>query len=358
MEDEPEEQDIFDIDPFDTVVGQDASDDEAEDDDDDDGHLSDISSDAGELDDDLDQPAELPTNTAHIRDMVKKLDCILTLIFDHFQRAYTTINNSIISSPTAHAALPPLPSLPPNFSSPFPTPFQTSDIPQPESPSAPTAPTIPELQEAEIERNKSLLRMQFHTLLSIFDRTILPTFKSRYTQFLIFWYTSLNPEFSDIFQGMLVDRALFQKSSDVHNSTPAVSRAAAASYIGSFVSRASFVDRDAARRVVGVLCEFMRVHLDGVEELIRIEGGYSAGIGGYTQNSVFYAVAQAVFLIFCFRWRDLQEDIEGEGEDYFLGGQGDRGKKEWMPQLSVLRRVVLSVLNPLKVPSSLSDTQC
>ncbi|OBZ70320.1 hypothetical protein A0H81_09607 [Grifola frondosa] len=43
-------------------------------------------------------------------------------------------------------------------------------------------------------------------------------------------------------------------------------------------------------------------------------------------HSIFYAVAQAVFLIFCFRWRDLlevQEDV-----DEFAAGGGPA--KKWM----------------------------
>ncbi|KAE9409865.1 RNA polymerase I-specific transcription initiation factor RRN3, partial [Gymnopus androsaceus JB14] len=70
------------------------------------------------------------------------------------------------------------------------------------------------------------------------------------------------------------------------------------------------------------------------------------------QNTVFYAVAQALFLIFCFRWRDLLED--GEEEEVPMKGAksegGGRGKK-WMKQLDVVQRVVNSVLNPLKVCS-------
>ncbi|KNZ77234.1 RNA polymerase I-specific transcription initiation factor rrn3 [Termitomyces sp. J132] len=201
------------------------------------------------------------------------------------------------------------------------------------------------------ERRRDILRTQFHTLLAIFDRTILRTFKSRYTQFLLFWYTSLDPEFADIFQGMLVERALLESSTDgfSHISTPIVTRAAAASYIGSFVSRATFVDREDTRRVVGVLCEFLKAHLDRVEEIMR-EGGTGAEIGGMAQHTVFYAVAQTVFLIFCFRWRDLLEDEEGDDE--FLIGRKTEGGTRWIPQLGVLQRVVTSILNPLRVCSA------
>jgi RNA polymerase I-specific transcription initiation factor RRN3 len=297
--------------------------------------------------DDEARPFELPTNVVHIQDMVKKLDAILTLIFDHFHRAHTSMA-TLGTLPSALPYLPPLPRSTPH-SSPLSTPIPSHLEPYADEQlisvtGTPLLPSTTPSQSGTVDCSKNFLRTQFHTLLSIFDRTILRTFKSRYTQFLIFWYTSLDPEFSDVFQGMLVDRALFETSPDstTQNNTPAVTRAAAASYLGSFVSRATFVDREGVRRVVAVLCEFLRAHLEAVEEVDR-EGGY--GLTGIAHNTVFYAVTQAVFLIFCFRWRDL---LEEEDEDELLAG---RGGKKWMPQLNVLQRVVTSILNPLQVRS-------
>ncbi|KAF5387925.1 hypothetical protein D9615_000645 [Tricholomella constricta] len=360
-EDEVNQDDVFELDPFDTVLGQEGEDSDSENDDDeeDDGNLSDISSTAGDMDD-VAQAPEIPTNLTYIEDMVKKLDAILTLIFDHFHRNHTSITTSgTLQLPPPLPDLPPIDGLPSFPMSPLLSPSvqsSSSDLqPFTQSTSSPTIPatSTPQKEPSESEsseRRRSLLRTQFHTLLAIFDRTILRTFKSRYTQFLIFWYTSLDPEFADIFQGMLVERALFEVAADglTHTNTPAVTRAAAASYIGSFVSRATFVDREGARRVVGVLCGFMAAHLDGVEELVR-EGGLGL-LGGMAQHTVFYAVAQAVFLIFCFRWRELLED--DDGDDEFLMGSPDKGGKKWIPQLGVLQRVVMSILNPLRVCSA------
>ncbi|KAF8213904.1 RNA polymerase I-specific transcription initiation factor RRN3 [Mycena galopus ATCC 62051] len=330
LEDQMEDQDVFELDPFDTVLGLEDDDSDSDDDGDEDGDMSDISSDGG----DLDGPETL-SDVNHIQDMVKKLDAILTLLFEHFQRAHQAIPSSSDSPRTALPpelpALPPLPPLTPNLSplsSPMELPsafFPDSQLPDPTGSPSPPKP-LP-----------TSLNAQFHTLLSIFDRLILPTFKSRYTQFLVFFYTSLAPDFADIFLGLLVDRALFQSA------TPAVTRAAAAAYIGSFVSRAAFVDRDGARRVVGVLCEFLRAHVDGVEEAIRTNTTVASGPGSSAQSGVFYAVAQAVFLIFCFRWRDLLQDDEEE----LVAKPG----KKWMPELDVVQRIINSVLNPLKLCS-------
>ncbi|KAF8351692.1 RNA polymerase I-specific transcription initiation factor RRN3 [Amanita rubescens] len=356
-EEKGQQEDVFEIDPFDMVIGEgDDSSSESENEAEDAG-FSDLSS--GPEDNDEDTP-ELPTNVRHIQEMVKKLDVILNLLFGYFSRTHASTSN-LASSALDLFPLTPLPELPPlspSLSTAPPTPTLT-----------PSPPTLAEtlIKRATPLAPPDLLRSQFHTLLSIFDRTILRTFKSRYTQFLIFWFTSLDPEFADLFQGMLVDRALFATDATLLNPSadgtnenavissmaPTVTRAAAASYIGSFVSRANFVDRVATRHVVGVLCEFLRAHLDAVDEAVRewgtaaVTGDGASGGVDRAQNTVFYAVAQAVFLIFCFRWRDLLEDAEGQ-EDVSANVVG----KKWLPGLNVLQRVVTCVLNPLKVCSS------
>ncbi|KAG6832183.1 hypothetical protein H0H92_004915 [Tricholoma furcatifolium] len=348
-EQEAGQDELFELDPFDTVVGQegDDSDSEADSDDEDiEDNLSDISSVAEDLDDDFETP-ELPPNIAYLQDMVRKLDSILTLIFGHFKSNYTSITTNGTMQP------PRLPDLPPIQDLPSLTLSTTSTTSSTLSPFSTAVPNLQKSVADTPERRKQLLSAQFNILLSIFDRTILRTFKSRYTQFLLFWYTSLDPEFADIFQGMLVERALlpFSKDGVTQTLTPIVTRAAAASYIGSFVSRASFVDRAGTRRVVGMLCNFLKKHLDETEEILREEGS-TAGVGSMAQHAVFYAVTQAVFLIFCFRWRDLLVDEDDDDE----GTMHESGNK-WVPHLNPLKRVVTSILNPLKVCSSNVVTQ-
>ncbi|KIK45936.1 hypothetical protein CY34DRAFT_800948 [Suillus luteus UH-Slu-Lm8-n1] len=282
---EPTDGELFEIDPFDTIVGQEGDSSDDEDEDVDDG-LSDLSSDASS-----DSDAEgTPADTRHIHDMVSKLDAILKLVFDHFNKLHSSIPTVLVpSSPSLH-------------------------------------PTTTHDRDPQSHEPHNLLAIQFHTLLAIFDRSILRTFKSRYTQFLLFWYASLHPEFSDLFLGLLVDKALFGSAS-----ASGVERAAASSYIGSFVSRAQFIDREGARRVVKVLCAFLGAHLDAVE----------AGNADSNNHSVFYAVVQSVFLVFCFRWRDLQEEPDEQ----------TAGRKIWISELGVVQRVITSDLNPLKVCS-------
>lgn len=395
---------MFELDPFDTVVGQDPSSDS---DTEEEGDIfSDISSDAGDLDDV--SPVDVPTNTSQVHEMVKKLDSILVLLFEHFERTGFVGVWPDKNSEARHSSpseLPPLPALdmgtpgsntpltpilgPPFTQSPSIEPFKF--VP----PSIETQTQSSSLKIGDISSNKgkgkATLHTQFYTLLSIFDRTILRTFKSRYTQFLLFWYTSLDPEFADVFQGMLVERALMSTSGPIvlassstsddnnnaddisnananfHLLTPEVTRAAAASYIGSFISRAKFVDREGTRRIMGVLCEYMKAHLDGVDEAL-CEGNFgfdnlAPTVLASGQHMVFYAVAQAVFLIFCFRWRDMigsdteeaEDELALKGADYL--NKIDRGivngveRSNWIPELAILKRAIVSILNPLKVCS-------
>ena len=308
-----EQVEVFDLDPFDTVVGQEPSNDLEDEDDDgsEDGgdDFSDLSTEAGSQDNDDALPfIQAPLDLDRITEMVNKLDAILKLLFDHFDRP---------PSSTSASASPSEPSTPaPTRSSPPLSPIVTSLHTPP-----PLPPADPMQQLA-----------QFHALLAIFTRTILCTFKSRYTQFLLFWFASRDATFADLFLGELVAHALLEPSASE------VSRAAAASYVASFVSRAMFINHDEARGAVRVLCRFLEHQVD------LLEGAGSDGSDA-APPGVFYAVAQAVFLIFCFRWREL---VEGgsDGEQDLMAGSP---KRMWMAELSIIQRVVACPLQPLKV---------
>lgn len=285
-----------------------------DDDGDDDDDFSDISSEAASISD-ADEKAQLRMDLPHVQDMVNKLDSILKIIFEHFSASH-------LSDP------------------PVTTPRQGSPTSLTSSPPLLTSSPDPDI----LEQGRAARRAQFTVLLSIFDRTILRTFKSRHTQFLLFWYASLDPTFSDAFQGMLIERALLDAR------TPAVERAAATVYLASFVSRANFVGRDSTRDVVGLFCKYMQGHLDVVDEYLRLGTTLPA-----SQHGNFFAVAQACFLIFCFRWRDLLEGQDADGEDYDAEASAAvvaaAPGKTWMPELGVMQRVVTSTLNPLRVCS-------
>lgn len=307
-------EDVFELDPFDTVVGQEEIGQEEEMPDGDRDSLSDLSSEAEDPDGPTNNPDEFTSDFHHIKDVVNKLDTILTLVFDHLNRP--SLAKPVLSADSSPSGSPPS------------TPLTSENHPSTQSQTA--TPLDPELE-------KVARRLQFHALLSIFDRAIIRTFKSRYTQFLIFWYASLDPEFSDLFQGMLVEKALLDEN------LPMVTRIAASSYISSFVSRATFVDRESTRNVVSVLCDFLTSRMDALDHTLRVGNELSGTYAG-----MFYTVCQAVFLIFCFRWRDLIED-QVEDVDELTELHADSPAKKWLPKLRVLERAVSSLLNPLKV---------
>ncbi|TIA90302.1 hypothetical protein E3P99_01629 [Wallemia hederae] len=185
-------------------------------------------------------------------------------------------------------------------------------------------------------KNQEIQMDQFSTLLNVFERTVLPTFRSRYTQFILFKYSSYDPRFTDIFQGMLLSKAIFQYDE------PSVTRVVAASYLASYVSRANFIGPDAAKHVVGLMCDYITQELDSLPQPI-----VNFRLNTY---SVWYAIVQAVFYIFCFRWRDLMLSTDDTVFDH--AEALPIGSNSWIPGLEVLQRAILSPLNPLKVCAS------
>ncbi|EJU06295.1 RNA polymerase I-specific transcription initiation factor RRN3 [Dacryopinax primogenitus] len=294
---------IFELDPFDLVVGENPPEEEQpEGEQDEEIDLSDISSEGGpDLDLGKEEVTQESVKHAAIHSMVTKLDAILKLLFQYFERVG------------------------------FP------DLTIPQSRSGTSTPTTPAGEDPVFlspEARQRLLQGQFLHLLHIFDRTILPTSRTRYTQFLLFYLTSLDASFADLFQGLLLQKALFDAD------TNAVVRLASVSYVAGFVSRANCVNRDNTRRVVSLLCEYLSRRLDLEED--RTD----------TRGERFYAIAQGIMIIFCFRWRDLQErdtaedSSDTEDEESAVGPIRTTGL--WMPELSVMQRAVTSPLNPLK----------
>lgn len=251
-------------------------------------------------------------NVVHVKEMVSKLDSVLDVIFKHLDQLHKAIV--------------------------FPGLKQDAKFNNAlESESAVDLPDRPKAISASDSKRQALAEHHFHSLLAIFERSVLRTFKSRYTQFVIFWYSSLDNQFRDRFLGTVVSTALLEPSQ------PAVTRAAAASYVASYVSRATFVAREEAQMVVRVLCQFLETHLEAFDAAQQ-PGASGQMCQSVEQHTVFYAVAQAVFLVFCFRWRDLTQKSDEEDEEEEVSPS-----RVWMPQLSVMQRAISSALNPLKV---------
>ncbi|EEB06694.1 ribosomal DNA transcription factor Rrn3 [Schizosaccharomyces japonicus yFS275] len=168
----------------------------------------------------------------------------------------------------------------------------------------------------------------YNYLINSFVSTVLNTFQSRYVQFLIFWASQKDPEFTDILLGVLTEVCLDPSKS-------CTIRISSAMYIGSYVARAKSLDPQTIRVMVNMLCRWIEAYLDQYED-DKCEDLLS-------KHSVCYAIIQSVFYIFCFRWKELKLSSENDSV-------GD--KFEWLPGLAVLQRAVLSRLNPLRFCST------
>jgi RNA polymerase I-specific transcription initiation factor RRN3 len=175
----------------------------------------------------------------------------------------------------------------------------------------------------------------FETLLGHFTNIILPTYRSRHTQFLLFHFAQTAEHLVDQFAGTCVQLA-FQPG------RPAVLKQSSAAYLASFVARGAHVQPHVVRTVF----ELIGNNLDH----IRAENELTCRGPDLKRYSTFYAMTQALLYIFCFRWRDLitSSDISEEDDPAAFVGQDlswTSGIKE------TLSRTIYSKLNPLKICS-------
>ncbi|KAG0644810.1 RNA polymerase I-specific transcription initiation factor RRN3 [Tuber brumale] len=206
----------------------------------------------------------------NIKDTVDKLDFMLDLLFSYYSKSFT---NKSVESPT----------------------------------------------QESIEN--------FGLIMKLFNSTILPTYRSRYTQFLVFWAAQKAPRFSDTFCAAAITNAL-------DNALQPSTRQAAAAYVASFIARAKLMPGEYVQIATKVMCRWLGTFVD--ERSAECVGPDVSKWGG------FYSVCQAVMYIFCFRWRDLREVEEDE-----FGVIGER----WMGFLQDLNKAIVSKFNPLKVCS-------
>lgn len=172
-------------------------------------------------------------------------------------------------------------------------------------------------------------------LLTQFMNIILPTQRSRHTQFLLFHFAQTSPDFVDTFVGTCASTAF-----DKNQST--LVRQSAAAYLASFVARGMHVSPSIVRDVF----EYIGA------ELNRLRIIYEPNCHGpnLRRYSAYYCLVQALLYIFCFRWRDLKYNDEEESDDedsprpYGYEHQWRPGVKE------ILTLNIFSPkLNPLKI---------
>ena len=179
-------------------------------------------------------------------------------------------------------------------------------------------------------------------LLSQFISIILPSHRSRHTQFLLFHFAQRSTEHIDTFVGTCVQITL-------DKGQPAIVRQASAAYLASFVARGMHVPSNIVRDVFDYIGS----------ELTRLRREYEPSCRGpdMRRYSSFYVLVQALLYIFCFRWRDLQYSPDDDFEDDDVNTTYAQ-VHQWISGIKgTLSQNVFSKLNPLKVCSTAIVTE-
>ncbi|KAI0404232.1 RNA polymerase I-specific transcription initiation factor RRN3 [Xylaria palmicola] len=176
----------------------------------------------------------------------------------------------------------------------------------------------------------------FEGLLAEFSHLILPTIKSRHTQFLIFHFGQRSERLIDAFCGTCINIAF-------ESQRPLILRQSACAYLASFVARGAHVPG----HIVVNIFEVLGYHLDEMRAVYEV----SCRGPDVRRYAPFYALMQALMYVFCFRWQDLiksvPEDVDRDDPLSYLDQE-----IEWEPEIKdIMRRNIYSKLNPLKVCS-------
>jgi len=158
----------------------------------------------------------------------------------------------------------------------------------------------------------------FNLLLQIFDKYVLTTYKSKYTQFLLFYVCRLkaqeNNSFSAKFMAYLYHKVQQRQFRNVN-------QLASSAYLGSFLSRASYLPDSTIREVAMFILNWTLSYLNTCPN-----ASPDAVVHG-----LFYSMAQSLYYIFCFHHKILASE-----------GDVDTLKQGY-------RRLTESKLNPLKL---------
>ena len=145
------------------------------------------------------------------------------------------------------------------------------------------------------KKDKKVADELFQSCLRIFDGIILPTPKSKYVQFIIFYVCSKFPIYSQQFVGFLL-----QKTTDQYSSS--MVKEASIAYIGSFLARAIYVAPPLLHSSLVTLCSWAvnYVHVN------------QNATPDPSKHSIFYHLCQAIFYICCFKLESLLDRMTRE----------------------------------------------
>jgi RNA polymerase I-specific transcription initiation factor RRN3 len=173
------------------------------------------------------------------------------------------------------------------------------------------------------------LHKSFHWIFNSFKSFVMPTFRSRYTQFIVFYILSLDKAFANTF---------IQELQSMHVAKPS-DRSVVCAFLASFAARASYLGVEQLLCIINGLGSFCDDYLDRVAHL-------NIAIPNTIEHEHFYAAVQAIFYIFCFRWKELVASEDPDTQDSV--------DAKAISRFMTWQRFVGSQLNPLKVPLNLS----
>ncbi|KAM0276328.1 hypothetical protein ACHAQH_006871 [Verticillium albo-atrum] len=177
---------------------------------------------------------------------------------------------------------------------------------------------------------------EYALLVQSFGKFVLPTYKSRHTQFLLFHFGQLSERLRDTFVGSLMH--IFTEQN-----RPAFVRQAAATYLAGFVARGAHVPGDLVRTIFNLLLARMKTY--------RLRHDAQSRGPDMKRHQIYYSMAQAILYVYCFRWKDLvisvPDHVDPEDASSYLGHE-----LEWIHGLKEeLASHVYCRMNPLKICS-------
>lgn len=177
----------------------------------------------------------------------------------------------------------------------------------------------------------------FDILIRQFTSSIMPTYRSKYSNVLLFKFAQTNPSNTDVFMSRCIEIAC-------EGSNSPIMRQSAAAFLASFIARAKSLPKDEVIASVSLLTEWLHYFYE--ERVPSCRGPDVRLYGG------FYAVFQGLLYVFCFRWRDLIiSDGNDDDDELGLNIHGDR---KWGARVKeTIELLVASIFNPLKVCSPL-----
>ncbi|KAJ3693175.1 hypothetical protein LUZ60_008655 [Juncus effusus] len=137
------------------------------------------------------------------------------------------------------------------------------------------------------------LLKDFGMLMDIFNRSILKLHKSKFTQFVMFYACSLDPEICGLNFAVRLADIFISKSEDP------ISRMSAISYLGSYLARAKFISPS-------IITSILRRIVEWCFDYCRLQNVQQRFFNP-KNHRIFYSACQAVMYILCFRMRALIE---------------------------------------------------